>query len=93
VIKYVSGICLLADVNGAILIISFSTVTRGVSNNHAIALSNVLPSPAIHGMVFGQPVKVYADPGTNVVTAGNVACTLDPDHELFLTFSGLLVNP
>jgi hypothetical protein len=80
VIQYVSGVCEQANPN-VLPVLGLSAPTGGVSNNHVLGLfGNIARSFAV-----GQLVKIYADPGTNVVTVGNVVCSM--------AFSGLLVTP
>ena len=87
VIEYVSGLCgIPGTLTTAFPLIE--SVTSGGTVAHAITM----PSgsiPAIQGNVeFGQLVKIYADPGTNVTLHERQAVAVT----CALIFSGLLVN-
>ena len=87
VIEYVSGQC---GVTGQLLAPTpfIQTVTGGVTTSHFITLpTGFIPSAEV-AVQFGQLVKIYADPGTNV-TVG----LLQQGVGCGITFSGQLVTP
>jgi hypothetical protein len=75
VIEYISGICVasVSDTNA-----NFTVVTNGITNTYYPGLPNLT------GALFSNLVKIYADPGTTIISAPG-PCQL--------TFSGQLVTP
>ena len=87
VIEYVSGTCLTFP-NGSVFL---RATTNGTTLGHYFSspVINPLPSgtPQIAYATFGDLVKIYADPGTNVSLDGGTDVCLN------LSLSGKLVTP
>jgi len=84
VIEYISGTCTVFPKN----FLSIGATTNGTKMNHSFSLP-VVNGPVAIGVAaeFGDLVKIYADPGTNVVLEGGTDVCVN------LTVSGRLVTP